>query len=139
MPEHHLANPYTNPANYTRVHNNILDRVISTLSGNGFKVLLVALRQTIGWQDVRSPTGRKQSDAISYAQFMQKGGMSRATAARAIRECIDAGYLLRKEAGRGHVYALNIAASVPTSSETEPRTSLETEPPTSSETEHKRK
>ena len=144
MPIHHLADPYATPTNYTRVHNSILDRAMPSLSGNGFKVLIVALRQTIGWQDVRSPTGRKQSDAISYSQFMEKGGMSRATAARAIRECIDAGYLLRKPVGRGHVYALNTPAFVPTSSGAESLTSpgpdLPTspglEPPTGSGSEH---
>jgi hypothetical protein len=121
-----LANPHTAPTGYTRVNNSIFDLIMPTLSGNGLKVLLVALRQTWGWKDAQSPTGRKQSDAISYSQFMAKGGMARATVARAIQECLDAGYLVRRRNGRGHVYALN-TAFVPTSSETEPLTGSETE------------
>lgn len=118
--------PRAVPGGYTRVNNYIFDRIMPTLSGNGLKVLLVALRQTWGWHDPRSPTGRKQSDAISYSQFMRKGGMARATVARAVQECLDAGYLLRVKKGRGHVYALN-APFAPTGSELESPNGSESE------------
>ncbi len=58
-----------------------------TLSGNGWKVMCVAMRQTWGWIDPSSPTGRKQSDRISYSQFMAKTGIKgRSNLARALRE-----------------------------------------------------
>ena len=64
------ANPHAPPSGYTPVDNTIFDHIMPTLSGNGLKILLVALRQTWGWKDDRSPTGRKRSDQISYSQFM---------------------------------------------------------------------
>jgi hypothetical protein len=103
------------PNGYTRVDNTIFDRLMPTLSGNGLKILLIALRQSSSCTESSSPSGHKPSEVISYSQFMAKGGMSRATVARAIRECLDAGVLLRVKNGRRHAYAVNLHGAPPES------------------------
>jgi hypothetical protein len=126
------------------IHNAVFDVIMPQLSPNGFKVLCVAIRQTFGW--VANPGGdpqeRKEWDRISYSQFQEKTGIgSRATISRALSECVDGGYLLRRQAGteRGkpvYTYSLNTEYELPTGTEIEPvATSSKTEPVTSSKTE----
>jgi hypothetical protein len=71
------------------------------LSHTGWKLLCVAIRQTWGWVDPTSPTGRKQSDQISYSQFKDKTGIkSDTTISKALKECLLLGYLGRTEIGK---------------------------------------
>lgn len=85
---------------YTMIHNYVLDNMMRDLSPNAWKVLCWAIRQTYGWADGSSPTGRKQTDVISYSQFMEAAGIGgRSTLSRAIQECLDKGYLTREQAG----------------------------------------
>jgi hypothetical protein len=138
--------------NWFPVHNAIFDVIMPSLSPNGWKVLCVAIRQTWGWRDPDSndPRVRKKWDHIPYSQFLEKTGIgSRATLSRALDECIDRGYLIRRQpldedgeprTVRGqpyYEYALNQDYEL-TDSETEPvgdATGSETVPVTGSETE----
>lgn len=87
--------PFAKPG-YTMVNNAILDHIMPQLSGSGWKILCVAIRQTIGWEDEESPTGRKLTDRISYSQFQEKSGIKgRSTVSRAIKECLGKQYLKR--------------------------------------------
>lgn len=107
--------PFENPYNeMTMVKNVVFDHIMPALSANGWKILCVAIRQTWGWADPSSPTGRKESDQISYSQFKSKTGIkSDQTITRAIRECLESDYLLRFEIGKAktgkplYAYALN--------------------------------
>jgi hypothetical protein len=108
-----LAGPCAVPSGYTPVYNTIFDLIMPTLSGNGFKILLVALRQTSGWADESSPTGRKLFDEISYSQFLAKSGIpGKSTLSRAIKECLAAGYLIRRRNGKGYLYSLNASFEI---------------------------
>lgn len=83
---------------YTMFHNLILDEIMPRLSPNAWKVLCVAIRQTWGWTDKYSPTGRKQSDVVSYSQFKRMTGIkSDHTVNRAIQECLANGCLVRQQ------------------------------------------
>jgi len=85
-------------APYTMVHNYVIDHIMPDLSPNAWKVLCVAIRQTIGWQDEATESGRRESDVITYSQFQRQTGIvSRGTLSRALKECLDKGYLLREE------------------------------------------
>ncbi|MEA3376950.1 MAG: hypothetical protein U9R72_12220, partial [Chloroflexota bacterium] len=79
------------------IHNAVFDVVMPRLSPNGWKVLCVAIRQTWGWvADGKDPQERKRADRISYSQFREKAGIgSYSTVARALEECLEAGYLER--------------------------------------------
>jgi hypothetical protein len=72
------------------IHNCVFDVLMPDLSPNGFKVLCVAIRQTLGWH--------KDTDLISYSQFAIKSGIkSKTTVGAAIKECLEKGYLIRIE------------------------------------------
>lgn len=95
MAEKKTVKPLARPG-YTMFNNFIIDHFMPNLSPNGWKVLCVAIRQTIGWVDDTSGSGRKEKDRIAYSQFLKKTGIkSSATLNTAIQENLDKGYLLR--------------------------------------------
>lgn len=75
----------------TPVPNLLFDIFLKELKVAELKVLLVIIRQTLGWSDSRSLRGRKEKDWISTSQLMTKTGNSR----RAISSAIDT--LVQKE------------------------------------------
>ena len=97
------------------IHNAVFDVIMPRLSPNGWKILCVAIRQTWGWvaDSDGDPRDRREWDRVSYSQFKAKSGIkNRSTVARALKECLDSGYLLRHQVGveRGmpaYAYALN--------------------------------
>jgi len=116
--------PFEKPG-YTMFKNAILDHIMPNLSGSGWKILCVAIRQTIGWVDEETDSGRKETDRISYTQFMEKSGIgSFSTVSKAIKECLAKGYLLRhpsEDHKQGFDYSLNrrYEMEVETTTETE--------------------
>lgn len=110
-----MVKPFDRPG-YTMFNNFIIDHIMPDLSANGFKVLCVAIRQTIGWVDESTDSGRKESDRISWRQFRHKTGIgSLDTVGRAIRECLEKQYLVRFQVGTHqgtgkplYAYGLNI-------------------------------
>ena len=101
--------PFARPG-FTMFNNYILDHIMPDLSASGWKVLCVAIRQTIGWQDEEAESGRREMEVISYSQFRQMTGIgSDQTVARAIKECVDKGYMLRVPGeGQEISYGLNM-------------------------------
>ncbi|MFX1476215.1 MAG: hypothetical protein ACFFCO_12170, partial [Promethearchaeota archaeon] len=97
---------------FTMFNNYILDHIMPDLSSSAWKVLCVAIRQTIGWVDDETESGRKEQDRISYGQFLAKSGLgSSATVAKAIKECLSKRYLLREPSAdhkQGYDYRLNM-------------------------------
>ncbi len=92
-----FRNPYHNA---TLVHNEIFDRIMPSLSSDGWKVLCVALRQTWGW-------GRNAT-RLDEPLFRRGTGIEdKAALARALQECVDAGYLIRRRIGQSTLYTLN--------------------------------
>ena len=85
---------------YTRVHNYVLDVLMPQENKSTLCVLLVAIRCTVGWN--------KDTDRISLSQFERRTGMTRNTVIRAIKTCLDRGYLLRFSDDAGnYFYTLN--------------------------------
>ncbi len=94
MSEKPFRNPYTE---FTAVRNILFDQVMPTLSSDAWKVLCVALRRTWGG-DIES--GRAIPIHITLAQFEEKTGIKAPGAiGKALRECVDAGYLLLDQSG----------------------------------------
>jgi hypothetical protein len=82
------------------IHNWVFDVAMRQLSPNAWKVLSWAIRQTWGWADANTNSGRKEADQISYSQFMRGTGIKgRSTLANALRQCLEKGYLLRQQIG----------------------------------------
>ena len=75
-----MTRPSTTP-----VPNVIFDRYLKELNSGELKVLLVVIRQTLGWADRCGRFGRKETDWISGSQLREKTGCSR----RAITTATD--------------------------------------------------
>jgi hypothetical protein len=112
--------PFARPG-FTMFNNYILDHIMPNLSANSWKVLCVAIRQTIGWQDEEAESGRREMEVISYSQFRQMTGIgSDQTVARAIKECVDKGYMLRIPGeGQEISYGLNMDYEIEVDTATE--------------------
>lgn len=63
--------------NTTPVPNALFDVYLKELKSAELKVLLVIIRQTLGWSDRRAVRGRKEKDWISNGQLRNKTGSSR--------------------------------------------------------------
>lgn len=63
--------------NTTPVPNALFDAHLRDLKIAELKVLLLVIRQTLGWSDQQALTGRKDKDWISNSQLLQKTGCSR--------------------------------------------------------------
>lgn len=61
----------------TPVPNSLFDVFLKDLSLVEIKVLLIIIRQTLGWKDKRGMFGRKEMDWISTSQLISKTGCSR--------------------------------------------------------------
>jgi phage replication O-like protein O len=79
-----------------------LDRLMPALHESEWRVLLVVLRQTLGWADPSGAGGRKERDWITAGQFAQKTGLHRDSVSRAVRSLVTMG-LLRVESATGEV------------------------------------
>lgn len=91
--------PFQKPE-FTMFNNYILDHIMPDLPPNAWKVLCVAIRQTIGWVDETTESGRKERDIISWSQFKEKTGIgSYETLRNALFECLGRKYLLRTKVG----------------------------------------
>ena len=82
------------PISTTPVPNVFFDVYLKELKSAELKVLLVVIRQTLGWADRRGMLGRKETDWISGSQLQQKTGSSKraissATAALVRKKLIE--------------------------------------------------
>lgn len=94
---------FDNPCNdSTLIRNVIFDQIMPVLSSDGWKVLCVAIRQAWEWRgdgSSRAPT--------TVSQFMEKTGIKKQAAVeKAIKECLNARYLVHK--ADTDAYALNV-------------------------------
>ncbi len=76
--------------NTTSVPNAVFDELLPELKGTELKILLIIIRQTLGWTEQGNKEKRKESDWISSSQMQQKTGCSQ----RAITSAIE--ILVRK-------------------------------------------
>ena len=70
--------------NTTPVPNMVFDVYLKDLKLAELKVLLIIIRQTLGWEDKNNKLGRKKLDWISNSQLVKKSGSS----ARSINDAI---------------------------------------------------
>src|SRR5438045_3875835 len=69
----------------TPVPNALFDIFLKDLQIAELKVLLVIIRQTLGWRDQGSKFGRKEIDWIASSQLREKTGCSRRAISSAIQ------------------------------------------------------
>lgn len=73
--------------NSTQVPNRLFDHHLRTLSAKELKVLLVVLRQTLGWVDANG--NRKKRDWMSQRFFANKTGLSPKSVSQAIEMLVS--------------------------------------------------
>ena len=91
-----MEKPHTTP-----VPNVFFDIYMKELNSTELKVLLVVIRQTLGWADRRGIYGRKEVDWISGSQLRQKTGCSERAITSAI-ETLVMKKLIEVHDDRGH-------------------------------------
>ena len=123
---------FTNPwNNYTFVKNAVFDYIMPTLSGNAWKAMCVAIRQTCS-------IGAVTDDVVwvTLPGFMQNAGIPDKTKIElALQECIYAGYMVAAPDNKTATqprYALNVQYELPTT-ERPPRISRAALQPTPAE------
>ncbi|MDQ3050819.1 MAG: replication protein [Bacteroidota bacterium] len=82
-----------NPIQTTPVPNVLFDIFLRDLKGCELKVLLVIIRQTLGWVDKQTGKGRKNRDWISTSQLERKAGTSRRAISSALAGLVHSGLI----------------------------------------------
>ena len=82
-----------NYKNTTQVPNELFDIYLPSLTKSELKVLLIIIRQTIGWIDTRTKK-RKRKDRISLSFFSIKSGLKRKSISIAIASLIKKDLIL---------------------------------------------
>ncbi|MEO0899596.1 MAG: replication protein [Bacteroidota bacterium] len=76
---------------FTMIPNEVIDVYLRELKPGELKVLLVVLRQTLGYSQGKGSKRRKIQDWISISQFKEKTGCDGKTISLAIQSLIDLG------------------------------------------------
>ena len=66
------------------VPNGLLDMAMPRLRDTELRVLLVVVRQTLGWQEGSDPAQRKERDWLTQSQLMRRTGRASGAVARAV-------------------------------------------------------
>lgn len=74
---------------HTPMPNVVIDVYFPYMTSPERDILQIIFRQTLGWKDERTTTGRKESDWISHSQFEFKTRWSRRTIVMAIQKLVD--------------------------------------------------
>lgn len=91
--------------NYTPIPNVVVDDLMLDLSDAAFKIYVLLIRKTKGWDKTR--------DAISLTQFVRLSGKSRPTVIKCLEELISLGLIKKNgETVFGNEYELNLSFSI---------------------------
>lgn len=97
-----MSKPFKEYDHYTPVHDGVFDEILPLCPPNAFKVLMLVIRKTRGWQ--------KDEDAISYSQIKTGCGIkSNGTVTTALKWLVEHAMLVRHEGARWEAlsYSLN--------------------------------
>ena len=83
----------------TPVPNSLFDVHLKELKSAELKVLLIIIRQTLGWADRRAVLGRKERDWISNSQLQSKTGSSQRAISSAIETLVRMNLIAILDAG----------------------------------------
>lgn len=90
--------------NYTQVPNIVIDDLAAKLSDSAFKIYVVLIRKTKGWEQKR--------DAIAISQFMEITGKSKPTVIKCLDELTNLGLIKKTRFTKyGNEYELNLSFS----------------------------
>ena len=78
----------------TPVPNKLLDRVMPTLRDTELRVLLIVVRQTLGWQAWPGSAHRKERDWLTQSQLMRRTGRASGAVSRAVDALVQSGLII---------------------------------------------
>lgn len=82
------------PTQFTQVPNLVLDQWMPRLTDVELRVLLVVIRQTLGWEEDAKTGRRKEVDWISRSQLMLKTGRSIKHISNAVKSLIEVHHIV---------------------------------------------
>lgn len=71
----------------------LVDEVMPRLRDTELRVLLVVVRQTLGWQEGPDPMHRKERDWLTQSQLMRRTGRASGAVSRAVDALVRAGLI----------------------------------------------
>ena len=77
----------------TPVPNWLLDQAMPKLRDTELRVLLVVVRQTLGWQALDDPSRRKERDWLTQSQLMRRTGRASEALSRAVDGLVRGGLI----------------------------------------------
>lgn len=89
---------------FLRLPNDWIDRAMPTMGHAELKIVLVVVRQTIGWH--------KERDVISLTQFEEKTGLTRRAIIKAIRDAAEHGWIRVFKQGSRTLYQPSLEAGI---------------------------
>lgn len=111
MPTRDIENNITGPwprGGIVPVPNVVLDHLMPTLRDTELRVLLVVIRQTLGWQeqngDMRTGNQRKWRDYISHSQLCRKTGRASAAVSAAVDSLIRQNLIVVEDVAGRQLY-----------------------------------
>lgn len=75
------------------VPNALIDRVMPTLRDTELRVLVIVVRQTLGWQVGNDPRQRKERDWLTQSQLMRRTGRASGAVSRAVDALVRRGLI----------------------------------------------
>ena len=93
VPDGMSRNQVSQAGGTTPVPNDLLDRVMPTLRDTELRVLLIVVRQTVGWQVGLDPAQRKERDWLTQSQLMRRTGRANGAVSRAVDALVQAGLI----------------------------------------------
>ena len=85
--------PFSLTGGTTPVPTVLLDKVMPELRDTELRVLLVVVRQTLGWQVGKDPRLRKERDWLTQSQLMRRTGRASGAVARAVDALVRRGLI----------------------------------------------
>ncbi len=82
-----------NTVQTTPVPNVLFDLYLKDLKATELKILLIIIRQTLGWVDKKEKGGRKSRDWISTSQLERKTGSSRRAISSGLASLVEMGLI----------------------------------------------
>ena len=93
QPIYSVRNDSGNGGGTTPVPNRLLDLVMPGLRDSELRVLLVVVRQTLGWQASPGAAQRKERDWLTQSQLMRRTGRASEAVARAVDGLVRGGLI----------------------------------------------
>ncbi len=89
------------PKHFTQIPNLVIDEWMPRLSDVELRILLVVIRQTLGWEEDAITGRRKEYDWLSRSQLIERSGRSAKHVSKALKSLIEIHYIVEAVDDKG--------------------------------------